>query len=103
LNDVQRNPAFGLTVNFKLEVVVSGPLKMKPEMLPDMNVRLRLVTWNLDLKILAYRRENWPHVWIAKVRFEEMTSFLADIKSQLTGNGTQWMVARERLSPNRVE
>jgi hypothetical protein len=76
---------------------------MKSEMLPDMNVRLRLVTWNLNLKILVYRRENWPHVWIAKVHFEEMTSFLADIKPQLTGNGAQWMITWERLSPNRVE
>jgi len=68
---------------------------MKSEMLPDMNVRLRLMTWNLDLKILAYRRQNWPHVWIAKVHFEEMTSFLAGIKSQLTGNSTQWMITWE--------
>jgi len=95
LDDVQRNAAFGLAVNFKLEVVVSGPLKMKSEMLPDMNVRLRLMTWNLDLKILAYWRENRPHVWIAKVHFEEMTSFLAGIKPQLTGNGTQWMITWE--------
>jgi hypothetical protein len=103
LDDIQRNPTFGLAVNFKLEVVFSGPLKMKSEMLPDMNVRLRLVTRNLNLKILAYRRENRPHVWIAKVHFEEMTSFLADIKSQLTDNGAQWMITWERLSPNRVE
>src|SRR5437773_6989726 len=81
LDYIQRNPAFGFAVDFEFEVVVARALKMKTEMLPDVNVRLRLVTGNLNLKILAYRLENRPHIRIAEVHLDPMAAFLADIKS----------------------
>ncbi len=54
---------------------------MKTEMLPDVNMRLRLVTGNPNLKILAYRLENGPHIRIAEVHLDPVAALLAHIKS----------------------
>jgi hypothetical protein len=103
LDYVQWNPAFGVVVNLQFEVVISGPLKMKTEMLPDVNMRLRLLTRNANLKILPDRFENWPHVRIAEVHFEPVAALLADLKPQLTSERTQGMITGERMSSDYVK
>ncbi len=72
-------------------------------MLPDVNVRLRLVAGNADLKILPYRFKNWTHVRIAEVHPEPVAALLADIKSQFACDCTQGMITGKRLSANRVK
>jgi len=103
LDYIQRNPAFGVAVDLELEIIFSGKLKVKTEVLPDVNVCLRLMTGNADLKILPYRFENWPHVRIAEVHLEPVAALLADIKSQFACDGTQGMITGKRLSANRVK
>jgi hypothetical protein len=103
LDYIQWNSAFGVAVNLQFEVVISGALKMKTEMLPDVNMCLRLLTRNANLKILPDRFEDWPHVWIAEVHLEPVTAFLADIKPQLTSERTQRMITGEGMSSDRVK
>jgi len=66
-------------------------------------VCLRLVTGNPNLKILAYRFENWPHIRIAEVHLEPMAALLADVKSQFACDCTQGMITGKRMSANRVK
>ena len=72
-------------------------------MLPDVNMCLRLLTRNANLKILPDRFEDWSHVRIAEVHLEPVTALLADIKSQLTSDCTQGMITREGMSADRVK
>ncbi len=72
-------------------------------MLPDVNVRLRLVTGNPNLKILPDRLENWPHVRIAEVHLDPVAAFLADIEPQLTGDCTQRMITGKSMSADRIK
>ena len=76
---------------------------MKTEMLPDVNVRLRLVAGNPNLKILAYRLENGPHVRIAEVHLDPVASLLAHIEAELTRDCAQWMITGKRVSADRVK
>jgi hypothetical protein len=103
LDYIQWNPAFDFAVNLQFEVVISGALKMKTEMLPDVNMCLRLLTRNANLKILADRFEDWPHVRIAEVHFEPVAALLADIESQLTSKRTQGMITGEGMSSDCVK
>ena len=103
LDHIQRDPAFGVAVYLELEIIFSGKLKVKTEVLPDVNVCLRLMTGDADLKILPYRFENWPHVRIAEVHLEPVAALLADIKSQFACDCTQRMITGKRLSANRVK
>jgi len=103
LDYIQRNPAFGVAVNLELEIIFSRTLEVKTEMLPNVNVCLRLVTGNPNLKILAYRFENWPHVRIAEVHLDPVAALLADVKSQFACDCTQGMITRKRMSANRVK
>jgi len=103
LDYIKRDAAFGVAVNLELEVVVARTLKVKTEMLPDVNVCLRLVARNPNLKILAYRLENGPHVRIAEVHLDPMAALLAHIKSELTCDCTQRMITGKRLSADRVK
>jgi hypothetical protein len=103
LDYVQRDAAFRVAVDLELEVVVAGTFKVKTEMLPDVNVCLRLVTGNSNFEILAYRFENWPHVWIAEVHLNRVAALLAHFKSELTCNCTQCVITGKRMSPDRVK
>ena len=103
LDYVQRNAAFRVAVDLELEVVVAGTFKVKTEMLPDVSVCLRLVTGNSNFEILAYRLENWPHVWIAEVHLNRVAALLAHFKPELTCDCTHWMITRKRMSANRVK
>ncbi|PYJ19277.1 MAG: hypothetical protein DME99_13130 [Verrucomicrobia bacterium] len=100
---VQWNPAFDVAVYLQLKVVISGPLKMKTEMLPDMDMCLRPLTRNANLKILPDGFEDWPHVRIAEVHLKPVTALLANIKSQLTSDCTQGMITREEISADGVK
>jgi hypothetical protein len=103
LDYIQRDAAFGVAVDLELEVVVAGTFKVKTEMLPDVSVCLRLVTGNSNFEILAYRLENWPHVWIAEVHLNRVAALLAHIKSELTCDCTHWMITGKRMSADRVK
>src|SRR5205809_7359659 len=82
LKYVQGNTAFGVAVYLQLEVVLSGSLKMKTQMLPDVDMCLRPLTRTVNLKILSDRFQDGPHIGIAKVHLKPVTTLLADIKSQ---------------------
>jgi len=103
LDYVQWNPAFDVAVYLQLEVVLSGSLKMETEMLPDMDMCLRPLTRNANLKILPDRFEDGPHVRIAEVHLEPVTALLANIKSQLTSDCTQGMITWKGMSADRVK
>jgi hypothetical protein len=103
LDYIQRDAALGVAVDFELEVVVARTFKVKTEMLPDVSVCLRLVTGNSNFEILAYRLENWPHVWIAEVHLNRVAALLAHFKSQLTCDCTHWMITGKRMSADRVK
>jgi hypothetical protein len=103
LDYIQRDAALRVTVDLELEVVVARTFKVKTEMLPDVSVCLRLVTGNSNFEILAYRLENWPHVWIAEVHLNRVAALLAHFKSQLTCDCTHWMITGKRMSADRVK
>jgi len=103
LDYIQRDAAFGVAVDLELKVVVAGTFKVKTEMLPDVSMCLRLVTGNSNFEILAYRLENWPHVWIAEVHLNRVAALLAHIKSELTCDCTHWMITGKRMSADRVK
>jgi hypothetical protein len=103
LDYIQRDAAFRVAVDLELEVVVARTFKVKTEMLPDVSVCLRLVTGNSNFEILAYRLENWPHVWIAEVHLNRVAALLAHIKSELTCDCTHWMITGKRMSADRVK
>jgi hypothetical protein len=103
LDYIQRDAAFGVAVDLKLEVVVARTLKVKAEMLPDMGVCLRLVAGNSNFEILAYRFENGPHIRIAEVHLNPVAALLTHIKSELTCDCTQRMITGKRMSPDRVK
>jgi hypothetical protein len=103
LDHIQRDAAFGVAVDLKLEVVVARTLKVKTEMLPDVNVCLRLASGNPNFKILAYRLENRPHVRIAEVHLDPVAALLAHIKAELACDSTQRMIAGKRASTDRVK
>lgn len=86
MDHVQWNSAFGVAVNFQLEIILSRAFEVKTKMLPDVNVRLRPLTRNPNFKILAYGFKDRPHVGIAEVHLEPVTAFFASIESQLTGD-----------------
>jgi hypothetical protein len=103
LDYIQWYPASSFTIDLKLEVVVARTLKMETEMLPDVNVCLRLVAGNPNLKILPYRLENGPHVWIAEVHLNRVAALLAHLKSKLTCDRTHWMITGKRMSADRIK
>jgi hypothetical protein len=103
LDYIQGYPASGFTIDLELEVVIARTLKMKTEMLPDVNVCLRLVAWNPNFEILPYRLENGPHVRIAEVHLNPMAALLAHLKSELTCDCTQRMITGKRVSADRVK
>jgi hypothetical protein len=80
LDYIQRNSAPGSAIDLELEIIISGALEMKTEMLPDMDVCLGLVTGNPNLKILPYGFEDWPHVRITEVHLERVAALFAGIK-----------------------
>jgi hypothetical protein len=57
-----------------------------------------LVAGNPNLKILAYRLENGPHVRIAEVHLDPVAALLAHIKAELTCDCAQWMITGKRVS-----
>ena len=88
MDHVQWDSAFGVAVNFQLEIILPWAFEVETEMLPDVNVCLRSLTRNPNFKILTYGFKDWPHVGVAEVHFEPVTALFANIKSQLTGDCT---------------
>jgi hypothetical protein len=80
LDYIQWNSAPGNAIDLELEIIISGTLEMKTEVLPDVNMCPGLVTGNPNLKILPYGFENWPHVRIAEVHLERVAALFAGIK-----------------------
>jgi hypothetical protein len=84
LDYIQRNSAPGSAVHLELEIIISGTLEMKAEVLPDVNVGLGLGTRNPNLKILPYGFEDRPHVRIAEMHLERVAALFAGIKPKFT-------------------
>jgi len=87
VNDIKWDPTLCFTVDLQLEIILSCALKVKPKMLPNVNMRLGvMLVRDFDLEVLSDRRENRAHIWVAEVHFERMATFLAQIEPQLTGD-----------------
>jgi len=84
LDYIQRNSVLGSAVHLELEIIISGTLEMKAEVLPDVNVGLGLGTRNPNLKILSYGFEDRPHVRIAEMYLERVAALFAGIKPKFT-------------------
>lgn len=103
LDHIQGNPALCVPVDLEVKVVLSWPFEMKSKVLPDVNMHLRLLILDSDIEIVPDRRQDWPHVGIAEMHLQRMATLLADVEAKLARDGAQRMVAREVVSPDRVE